>query len=338
MTITVAALSIAASAAVAQTQEQPTPKNSTPPAAGSEQNTQKNVRQIPMSGQAQDKSGEQTTGQNTQSPPAGQDTKTGQNAAQRGSQGTSQAGQGASQPTNRDTSQQNSAPAAQGSTQNPSANQPPAAQTTPNTQPNQQTGQSAQPAQNSAQAQAPALDTTQQTRVSAIVSQQKVEPVTKVNFELNVGVRVPDDIRVRPVPNEIIAIVPQYRGYSYFVTTDRIVLVEPGTQRIVYTMPYNGSHRAATSTTKTKSKFSLSDDQRAVIRKHASPARRETTGSRVRREVTIEEEVPAAVELQEFDEPVVRAVPAMRGYRYYRDDDDVVIVEPGGRRVYDVLR
>jgi hypothetical protein len=334
---TVAAVSIAASGAVAQTQDQP--KNSAPPAAASEQNTrpqpQKNIRQIPMSGQSQNKSSEQTTGQNTRNPPGPEDSNTPQNTAQPNSQAPNKTGQSAAQPTNQNTSQQNSAPPVRQSTQNPSANRPAAA---PNVQPNNQTGQSAQPAQNAAQARAPSLEPQQQTRISAIVSQQKVVPVTKVNFELNVGVAVPRDIRVRPLPNEIISLVPQYRGYSYFVTTDRIVIVEPSTQHIVYVMPYEGSGRAAASTATHKRSVNLTDDQRAVIRKHASPVRRETTGSRVRREITIEEEVPSAVELQEFDEPVVRAVPAMRGYRYYRNDDDVVIVEPRGRRIYDVVR
>ena len=334
---TVAAASIAASAVAAQTQDPNDPKKSIqPPAAASDQNaqpqSQKNVRQVNPPAQ----SDQQTTGQNTPAASTAQQNTTGQNAPA-SSQSTS--GQNAAQPNPQSTSQQNGTPATQQSTQNPTANQPAAAQTPPAAQPNQQTGQSAQPAQAPAQTQtqAPALNNQQQTRFSAIVSQQNVQPVTRVNFAVNVGTTIPGDVRLIPVPNEIVAIVPQYRGYSYFVTTDRIVIVEPSTHRIVYVMPYEGSKRAASTTTQQRN-LSLTEAQRQVIRKHAAPARRETSGSRIRREMTVEEEVPSTVELQTFDEPVVRAVPSVGAYRYYRNDDDIVIVDPGERRVLDVIR
>ena len=36
-------------------------------------------------------------------------------------------------------------------------------------------------------------------------------------IDINVGVRVPDGVTVYPLPAEVIAIAPEYRGYDYFV-------------------------------------------------------------------------------------------------------------------------
>ena len=51
----------------------------------------------------------------------------------------------------------------------------------------------------------------------------------------------------------------------------------------------------------------------------------------------IEEEVPRDVELQEFDDVVVKEVPSVRTYRYIRRDSDVIVVDPDSRRVLDII-
>jgi hypothetical protein len=43
------------------------------------------------------------------------------------------------------------------------------------------------------------------------------------------------------------------------------------------------------------------------------------------------------VELEEFRETVVHEVPSVRTSRYYRRDDDAVVVDPGSRRVIGVI-
>jgi hypothetical protein len=65
----------------------------------------------------------------------------------------------------------------------------------------------------------------------------------------------------------------------------------------------------------------------------------ETVGSasRVRQRVRIEEEVPDTIELREFPDTVIRQVPSVRPYRYYMHDDNVILVDPARRRVYDVF-
>jgi hypothetical protein len=56
-----------------------------------------------------------------------------------------------------------------------------------------------------------------------------------IDIDVNVGVVVPRTVTLRPLPPRVIEIVPAYRGYEYFVLADgRIVIVEPGTYKVVY--------------------------------------------------------------------------------------------------------
>jgi hypothetical protein len=53
------------------------------------------------------------------------------------------------------------------------------------------------------------------------------------DFDLAVGTPVPRSVRFVPVPRQIIAIEPEWRGYDYFFVTDRIVIVNPRSMEIV---------------------------------------------------------------------------------------------------------
>jgi Protein of unknown function (DUF1236) len=57
--------------------------------------------------------------------------------------------------------------------------------------------------------------------------------VTNVDFAVRVGTVVPRTVRVAPLPPTLIEIQPAWRGYMYFVYNDEIIVVEPGSLRIV---------------------------------------------------------------------------------------------------------
>jgi len=57
--------------------------------------------------------------------------------------------------------------------------------------------------------------------------------VTNVNFNIRVGTVVPRTVRVVAVPEVIVEIHPQWRGFLYFVYEEEIVIIEPGSLRIV---------------------------------------------------------------------------------------------------------
>lgn len=78
------------------------------------------------------------------------------------------------------------------------------------------------------------LTTEQRTRIHTTVIKEKNAPrVTNVNFSLSVGTVVPKSVRVVPVPATIVEIQPAWRGFLYFLVGDQVVIVEPGTLRII---------------------------------------------------------------------------------------------------------
>jgi DNA mismatch repair ATPase MutL len=181
----------------------------------------------------------------------------------------------------------------------------------------------------------------QRTRISTSISHLNVQPLNNVNFSLSVGTVVPRDVRVRPLPAEVVEIVPQYRGYDFVLVKDEIVIVEPSSYKIVAVMPYSGRSTAAAPARSEQRNVTFSDRDREVIRKHAKarPVERErqTTGSTVRTEIRRGERVPDGVEIDAFPDEVYREAPSLREYRYIHRDSRTYIVEPQERRVIEEI-
>ncbi|MDQ2633940.1 MAG: DUF1236 domain-containing protein [Pseudomonadota bacterium] len=78
------------------------------------------------------------------------------------------------------------------------------------------------------------INTEQRTEITQVFRDVDTDPVD-VDFDINVGAAVPGTVVLHPLPPRVVEIVPDYRGYEYFVLADgRIVIVEPGTLKIVY--------------------------------------------------------------------------------------------------------
>ena len=60
---------------------------------------------------------------------------------------------------------------------------------------------------------------------------------SNVNFDVAVGTRIPRNVHVVVLPEEIVRIVPEYRGYEYFLVGNEIVIVDPRTLEIVAIIP-----------------------------------------------------------------------------------------------------
>jgi hypothetical protein len=303
------------------------------------------------------------------SPPANPSSSSAQTQAPASSQNAS--GQGANSASGANTAQTPSS-GSQAQTGQP-ANQanPPSSQAQTNT-PSNGNAQTANPASNSNQAQSPTgtgstntaqqptnqqnasdrssstnvnasvnINDQQRTRISQSISHLDVRPLDRVNFSLSVGVAVPRDVRLQPLPAEVVEVVPQYRGYNFVLVKDEIVIVEPSSYQIVAVLPYSGRSTAAAPARTEQRKVTFSDRDREVIRKHAKarPAERErqTTGSAVRTEIRRGERVPEGVEVESFPEEVYRDAPTLREYRYINRDSHTYIVEPQERRVIEEI-
>jgi len=228
---------------------------------------------------------------------------------------------------------------------NPPTNtaQQPAQPANPPTNTAQQPSQPTNPPANTAQSSSTNVNASvqindqQRTRVTQAITRLNAQPVTNVNFSLTVGTAVPRDVRLQTLPADVVEIVPQYRGYSFFVVRDEIVIVEPSTLKIVTVLPRSGGNTAA-APAPSRSKVSFSDRDREVVRKHVNTrTERQTTGSTAKVVVRRGERLPESVEVEEFPETVYREAPALREYRYIHRDNRTYVVEPRERTVIEEI-
>jgi type III secretory pathway component EscV len=77
------------------------------------------------------------------------------------------------------------------------------------------------------------VTTQQTTEIKQVIVQQNVAPV-QVNFDISLGVAVPKTVKLVALPARVVEIVPQFKGYLFFLLPDgRIVIVAPDSLKIV---------------------------------------------------------------------------------------------------------
>jgi hypothetical protein len=88
------------------------------------------------------------------------------------------------------------------------------------------------------------LTAEQRTRIrTTVLAGSDVPQVNNVNFAIRVGTVVPTSVRVVALPATLIEIYPQWRGHSYFVVRDEIVIVD-SEYRIVSVVPVGAGSAA----------------------------------------------------------------------------------------------
>ncbi|MBJ6128438.1 DUF1236 domain-containing protein [Microvirga splendida] len=155
---------------------------------------------------------------------------------------------------------------------------------------------------------------------------REVEPVENVSFSVSVGVNVPQDLGLHPVPADVVEIVPAYREYRYMVVEDQIVIVNPKTRKVVEVIE-QGSTTASIGASQGSGSLSLSQEEETTVIK---TLRSDVSG--VFREGAT---MPQCVELRPIPSSV--DVPELRSYRYVLVEDSVILVEPDSRRIVKIL-
>jgi Protein of unknown function (DUF1236) len=87
------------------------------------------------------------------------------------------------------------------------------------------------------QAKSVQLSSEQRTRIKTVVTSHREARVDHVDFSVSVGTRVPRSVHIVALPEEIIRIVPQYRGFDYIVVRNEILIIDPDTLEIVAVIP-----------------------------------------------------------------------------------------------------
>jgi Protein of unknown function (DUF1236) len=82
------------------------------------------------------------------------------------------------------------------------------------------------------------LSSEQRTKITTVIRNEHVAPVTNIDFSVSVGTRVPRErVSLRALPTEVVTIYPEWRGYEFFLVRDEIVVVDPQTLEIVAVLP-----------------------------------------------------------------------------------------------------
>lgn len=77
------------------------------------------------------------------------------------------------------------------------------------------------------------ISSDQRQKVQTTFAKHKTAARVNVNVDVKIGTRVPREVRLLAIPEDIIVIVPQYRRYKYFVVEETVVIVDPDTFEIV---------------------------------------------------------------------------------------------------------
>jgi hypothetical protein len=78
----------------------------------------------------------------------------------------------------------------------------------------------------------------QRTKIKdVVVRDRNVARADNVNFNIRVGVAVPKTVHVAVLPPEVVTIVPEYRGFSYVLVGDQLLIIDPNTLEIVAILP-----------------------------------------------------------------------------------------------------
>src|SRR5258705_539863 len=85
----------------------------------------------------------------------------------------------------------------------------------------------------------------QRTQIIDRLRRERSASNENINIRVNVGERLPANVRPRPLPPDIVRIAPQYRDYEYTVVDNRFVFVDPRSREVVDIIDEPGSMRTS---------------------------------------------------------------------------------------------
>lgn len=162
-----------------------------------------------------------------------------------------------------------------------------------------------------------------------ITKERNFNRVTKVNFSVHVGTRVPRSVRLAVLPASVVTIVPAYRGYRYFAVNDDICIVDPGTYEIVEVITISGqtaSHGDAT--------LVLTERERDILFREVDMSNASTLGLGV---LTVGADVPRGARVHVFSDTIVEEIPKLRNYKYFTAENRLIVTDERGSKVQLVI-
>lgn len=163
---------------------------------------------------------------------------------------------------------------------------------------------------------------------------------TDINVRINIGERLPERVRPRPLPADIVTIVPEYRGYDYTVVHDEVVILDPRSREVVDVIPQGGmggdrGYASGGSYGMERSRIVLSDDQRQILRRAATDTT--TVGSTSAASSGTSSSGPSCLSLRRVPDELARSNPELASYQYLAIGDQVVLIDPQNQKVVQVI-
>jgi hypothetical protein len=94
------------------------------------------------------------------------------------------------------------------------------------------------PDQHSSRAGSVQLSEDQRSKIQTVIGQQHPTRVgSNIRFDISVGAAVPRSAHVEVLPDEVVDIVPEYKGFDYVMVGDELLIVDPRTLEIVAIIP-----------------------------------------------------------------------------------------------------
>ena len=159
---------------------------------------------------------------------------------------------------------------------------------------------------------------------------------TRVDVDIIVGRPLPRDWDYVAVPDSVVEIVPEYRGYRFAYVGDEYVIVDPASYDVVAVIPaerrYAESSGKKSGNGRCPAQLSLGNHERELILDNVHGGREADMS-----DIGVGREVPRGIELLRFPESVIAEVSELQGCQYFAAHDRIAIVDPGQEKIVAVI-
>ncbi len=189
------------------------------------------------------------------------------------------------------------------------------------------------------------LSPDQRTRLHDAIAGGDVQRLDRVDFDLSAGTLIPGGVSFYPIPDSIVEIVPQYRGFDYIVAEDELVIVDPDTREIVAVQSDEALGPAQFGSNERQGRIT---EQRSVGSTTLSPGQKTRlhkiiSGGDVQHvnhvdfPLSVGTRVPHTVTLYNIPQTIVDILPQYRDFEYVVVGNEMVIIDPDTLEIVAVL-
>jgi hypothetical protein len=77
-------------------------------------------------------------------------------------------------------------------------------------------------------------------RIRQVLAQQNIQRISPTVFSPRIGAALPPGVQFYPVPADILAFAPQFRGFNYVMVGDDFAIIDPGSREVVAVLDEGG--------------------------------------------------------------------------------------------------